>query len=115
MRRRRLLPRQKADCRKKYRAPKTGATWSGHARPPQWIAGVKDRSKFLIAGAADGGAVGNGATASKAKAAGKSSGMAKKAAAKKVVAKKATAKKAVAKKAPAGKKIESKKGTTGKN
>jgi DNA-binding protein H-NS len=36
----------------KYRDPKTGATWSGHARPPQWIAGVKDRSKFLIAGAA---------------------------------------------------------------
>src|SRR5258707_14805721 len=33
----------------KYRDPKTGATWSGHARPPQWIAGVKDRSRFLIA------------------------------------------------------------------
>nr|WP_321574565.1 H-NS histone family protein [Paraburkholderia franconis] len=32
----------------KYRDPKTGATWSGHARPPQWIAGAKDRSKFLI-------------------------------------------------------------------
>ncbi|CAG9225690.1 DNA-binding protein H-NS [Paraburkholderia sabiae] len=32
----------------KYRDPKTGATWSGHARPPQWIAGVKDRTKFLI-------------------------------------------------------------------
>jgi DNA-binding protein H-NS len=34
----------------KYRDPKTGATWSGHARPPSWIAGVKDRSKYLIAG-----------------------------------------------------------------
>ncbi|MPW23488.1 H-NS histone family protein [Paraburkholderia sp. CNPSo 3157] len=34
----------------KYRDPKTGATWSGHARPPQWIAGAKDRSKFLIDG-----------------------------------------------------------------
>ncbi|MEM5368947.1 H-NS family nucleoid-associated regulatory protein [Paraburkholderia azotifigens] len=34
----------------KYRDPKSGATWSGHARPPQWIAGVKDRSKFLIDG-----------------------------------------------------------------
>ncbi|CAG9233097.1 Histone family protein nucleoid-structuring protein H-NS [Paraburkholderia caribensis] len=32
----------------KYRDPKSGATWSGHARPPQWIAGVKDRAKFLI-------------------------------------------------------------------
>src|SRR5258705_10774571 len=32
----------------KYQDPKTGATWSGHARPPQWIAGVKDRTRFLI-------------------------------------------------------------------
>src|ERR1700738_2311236 len=32
----------------KYRDPKTGATWSGFARPPKWIANVKDRSKFLI-------------------------------------------------------------------
>jgi DNA-binding protein H-NS len=93
----------------KYINRKTGETWSGHARPPQWIAGVKDRSKFLIAGAADGGAVGNGAAASKAKPARKSGVVAKKAAAKKVVAKKATAKKAVAKKAPAVKKFASKK------
>jgi DNA-binding protein H-NS len=35
----------------KYRDPKTGATWSGHARPPLWIKNVKDRTKFLIAGA----------------------------------------------------------------
>jgi DNA-binding protein H-NS len=33
----------------KYRDPKTGATWSGHARPPAWIKNVKDRTKFLIA------------------------------------------------------------------
>ncbi|CAB3757017.1 H-NS family nucleoid-associated regulatory protein [Paraburkholderia humisilvae] len=33
----------------KYRDPKTGATWSGHARPPAWIKNVKDRSKYLIA------------------------------------------------------------------
>src|SRR5579863_6788615 len=33
----------------KYRDPKTGETWSGHARPPAWIKNVKDRSKFLIA------------------------------------------------------------------
>jgi DNA-binding protein H-NS len=32
----------------KYRDSKTGATWSGKARPPKWIANVKDRSKFLI-------------------------------------------------------------------
>ena len=38
----------KGKLRPKYRDPKTGATWSGHARPPQWIAGVKDRTKFLI-------------------------------------------------------------------
>jgi DNA-binding protein H-NS len=35
----------------KYRHPKTGATWSGHARPPAWIAKVRDRTKFLIDGA----------------------------------------------------------------
>jgi DNA-binding protein H-NS len=35
----------------KYRDPKTGATWIGKARPPKWIANVKDRSKFLIEGA----------------------------------------------------------------
>src|SRR5579864_6676626 len=34
----------------KYINPKTGATWSGHARPPAWIANVKDRTRFLIAG-----------------------------------------------------------------
>ena len=32
----------------KYRNPKTGETWSGWARPPEWIAKVKDRTKFLI-------------------------------------------------------------------
>jgi DNA-binding protein H-NS len=32
----------------KYRNPKTGETWSGWARPPAWIANVKDRSRFLI-------------------------------------------------------------------
>ena len=36
----------------KYLNPKTGETWSGHARPPAWIKDVKDRSKFLIDGAA---------------------------------------------------------------
>ncbi|SAL39560.1 H-NS histone family protein [Caballeronia telluris] len=36
----------------KYMNPKTGETWSGHARPPAWIKDVKDRTKFLIDGAA---------------------------------------------------------------
>ncbi|WP_321788112.1 MULTISPECIES: H-NS family nucleoid-associated regulatory protein [Paraburkholderia] len=36
----------------KYRDPKSGATWSGHGRAPQWIASARDRSKFLVEGAA---------------------------------------------------------------
>jgi DNA-binding protein H-NS len=36
----------------KYLNPKTGETWSGWARPPAWIKDVKDRTKFLIDGAA---------------------------------------------------------------
>jgi len=72
----------------KYRNPKTGETWSGWARPPAWIANVKDRSKFLI-------------DAEGAPSAAKPKPAAKKAAAKKTVAKKAaTAKKS----APAAKK-----------
>jgi len=34
----------------KYRDPKSGATWSGRGPTPAWLAGAKDRSKFLIAG-----------------------------------------------------------------
>ncbi|WP_206996781.1 H-NS family nucleoid-associated regulatory protein [Trinickia mobilis] len=34
----------------KYLHPKTGATWTGRGRAPAWIAGAKDRSRFLIAG-----------------------------------------------------------------
>jgi DNA-binding protein H-NS len=51
----------------KYRDPKTGATWSGHARPPAWIANVKDRSRFLIASSADAAPAANVGVASKAK------------------------------------------------
>ncbi|MHB9838353.1 H-NS family nucleoid-associated regulatory protein [Paraburkholderia terrae] len=40
-----------------YADPKTGATWSGRGRAPAWLADVKDRSKFLIAGAGEGKAV----------------------------------------------------------
>ncbi|WP_235011965.1 H-NS histone family protein [Caballeronia catudaia] len=36
----------------KYRDPETGATWSGHARPPGWIKDAPDRSVYLINGAA---------------------------------------------------------------
>ncbi|WP_233886408.1 H-NS family nucleoid-associated regulatory protein [Paraburkholderia flagellata] len=32
----------------KYVDPKTGASWSGRGRAPAWIAGAKDRTKFLV-------------------------------------------------------------------
>ncbi|MFP3564078.1 H-NS family nucleoid-associated regulatory protein [Paraburkholderia sp. SIMBA_030] len=51
----------------KYLDPKTGATWSGHGRAPQWIATAKNRDKFLIDGIT---ATAKPASASKAKAAG---------------------------------------------
>ena len=47
----------KAKLPAKYRDPKTGATWSGWARPPLWIKDVKDRSKFLISGRSESDAV----------------------------------------------------------
>ncbi|RFU45124.1 H-NS family nucleoid-associated regulatory protein [Paraburkholderia sp. DHOC27] len=108
----------------KYRDPKTGATWSGHARPPAWIKDVKDRSRFLINGAASAAHEVASATRPAAKArkaaAKKASAVkavakktvkktvvkaaaVKKTAAKKVGATKVTAKKAVAKKASAAK------------
>jgi DNA-binding protein H-NS len=55
----------------KYLDPKTGATWSGKARPPSWIAHLKDRSKFLIASSADGALVASSGAVTKAKAMGK--------------------------------------------
>jgi DNA-binding protein H-NS len=103
----------------KYRDPKTGATWSGHARPPAWIKNVKDRSKFLI----DGGsaAVELSATVKPAakKTARKTAGRqaaagktpAKKAAAKKTAVKKTAAKKVAAKKT-VGRKAAAKKATS---
>lgn len=70
-----------------YRDPKSGATWSGRGRAPAWLASAKDRSKFLIAGAAE------TAATPKAKAA-------KAVAAKKSVARKSTlSKKALTKRA----------------
>ncbi|HDR9511709.1 H-NS histone [Burkholderia cepacia] len=35
----------------KYRDPKSGATWSGRGKAPQWIANAKNRDRFLIADA----------------------------------------------------------------
>jgi DNA-binding protein H-NS len=102
----------------KYLDPKSGATWSGRGPAPAWLAGAKDRSKFLVAsaGSADAGSV---------KVAGKKAS-AEKVAAKKAVATKPAARKAAAKKAltakaagrkvtvkatqkPAGKKVPTKK------
>jgi DNA-binding protein H-NS len=69
----------------KYLDPKTGATWSGRGPAPAWLAGVNDRSKFLIAEA---GAVvakdGRAAKASKPQSAAKSDAVAKKATARKM-------------------------------
>lgn len=80
----------------KYRDPKTGATWSGHARPPAWIANVKDRSKFLIAGADAGDHAGNGvAKAATRRATKQTTKRATTPVAKKTSAKKPAAKKAV--------------------
>jgi DNA-binding protein H-NS len=36
----------------KYRNPETGATWSGRGPAPAWLAAERDRSKFLVDGAA---------------------------------------------------------------
>jgi DNA-binding protein H-NS len=75
----------------KYLDPKTGATWSGRGPAPAWLAGVKDRSRFLIGGAGS-------SNAGSAKVAGKKA-IAKKVAAKEAIATKPAAKKALAKKA----------------
>ncbi|MGF6780789.1 H-NS histone family protein [Paraburkholderia sp. GAS334] len=90
----------------KYRDPKTGATWSGHARPPRWIADAKDRTKFLIAGVdavADADVASNTKSVAKKVAAKKVA--AEKVAAKKVTVKKVTSKKVVVKKAAAKKTV----------
>ena len=47
-----LAGKSKGKLPPKYMNPKTGETWSGHARAPGWIAGVKDRTKFLLDGSA---------------------------------------------------------------
>ncbi|REG59299.1 DNA-binding protein H-NS [Paraburkholderia sp. BL6669N2] len=74
----------------RYRDPKSGATWSGRGPTPAWLAGAKDRTKFLIDGVSG---VADSRTPSKPKA----------------VAKKPSTKAAVAKKAPAKKLVGAKK------
>jgi DNA-binding protein H-NS len=92
----------------KYRDPKTGATWSGHARPPAWIKDVKDRTRFLIDGTAE---ISLNAKKVSAKKAAAKKAPAKKVVARKVATKKAAARKVVTKKA-AAKKTVAKKAST---
>ncbi|MFM0292230.1 H-NS family nucleoid-associated regulatory protein [Paraburkholderia sp. RL17-380-BIE-A] len=80
----------------KYRDPKSGATWSGRGPAPAWLAGAKDRAKFLIVGAS----AAADAKPAVTKAVAKKAPTAKKTAAKKAVSAKVPAKKAPAKKAP---------------
>jgi DNA-binding protein H-NS len=46
----------------KYRDPKSGAEWSGRGKAPGWLASAKDRTKFLIGGAASTAPDGNEST-----------------------------------------------------
>jgi hypothetical protein len=68
-------------------------TWSGRGPAPAWLAGVKDRAKFLITGAAE------SATESKPSVAKKASAPVRRVAAKKAATKTAVARKAAAKRA----------------
>ncbi|SAL86156.1 HNS-like transcriptional regulator [Caballeronia arvi] len=93
-----------------YRDPKSGAEWSGRGKAPGWLAGARDRTKFLIDGAATSVA---DAKKSTPKAAAANKAAAKKAtateSAKKAVATKASATSA---KTPGGKGASAKKSTS---
>jgi DNA-binding protein H-NS len=52
----------------KYRDPQSGQTWTGRGRPPTWILAAKDRSAFLIDGAASPAAAKKGSAPRKARA-----------------------------------------------
>jgi len=83
----------------KYLDPKTGATWSGRGRAPAWLSAIKDRTRFLVAGAVVGSAV-----SSSLKPAGKKTSVkkvAKKTASTKRASKKAATAKSVSKKVAA--------------
>ncbi len=84
----------------KYRDPKSGATWSGRGRAPAWLAGARDRSKFLIDGAA-GSAQPVASSAASKPATKKAAAKKSKTASPKVVAKKAATKQLPAKAAVA--------------
>lgn len=86
-----------------YRDPKSGATWSGRGRAPAWIANAKDRTRFLIAEAADS----NIAPAALGKAPAKKA-TAKKAAPKKTTTKSASVTKKAARSGPVAKKVAAK-------
>ncbi|MGK8198540.1 H-NS histone family protein [Burkholderia cepacia] len=47
-RRRTAASNARAPIAPKYQDPKTGATWSGRGKAPQWIAKAKNRDRFLI-------------------------------------------------------------------
>ncbi|MGS0897483.1 H-NS histone family protein [Burkholderia stagnalis] len=47
-RRRTAASGERAPVAPKYRDPKTGTTWSGRGKAPQWIAKAKNRDRFLI-------------------------------------------------------------------
>lgn len=47
-RRRAAASGERAPVAPKYQDPKTGATWSGRGKAPQWIANAKNRDRFLI-------------------------------------------------------------------
>jgi DNA-binding protein H-NS len=109
----------------KYRDPKTGATWSGRGPAPAWLAGAKDRTKFLIdavsTGDATQGRVKSKASKSKAakangallptKPSAKSSAVRKTAVARKAAT--PTAKKRAARKVPVRKSVAVKNATPG--
>ncbi|POR51115.1 DNA-binding protein H-NS [Paraburkholderia eburnea] len=40
--------RKKTPLPARFVNPKTGETWSGRGRAPAWLAGVKNRDRFLI-------------------------------------------------------------------
>jgi len=89
-----------------YRDPKSGAEWSGRGKAPSWLTGAKDRTKFLIDGAAP--------KAADAKESAPTAVTAKKAGAKKATAA-VSAKKGAAKKASAtSKKTTVRKGAAAK-
>ncbi|MEK7898147.1 H-NS histone family protein [Burkholderia contaminans] len=47
-RRRAKASSPRAPVEPKYRDPKSGKTWSGRGKAPQWIASARNRAKFLI-------------------------------------------------------------------